>query len=154
MGVDGAFAPAPDDWTPPAAWTSPATEEFRAWQVREFARKGWFSADAFGPDGANVRALEALVVGLRRRGARVVLVLLPESSRLRERVPPEAMRRLSALLGSLAEGDAPELLDLRAALDDAVLVDLNHLGVPGREEATTRRVARHLPGPPAMARRP
>jgi hypothetical protein len=106
-----------------------------------------------GPDGPNVRALEGLVVGLRRRGARVVLVLLPESSRLRERVPPEAMRRLSALLGSLAGGDVPELLDLREALDDAVLGDLVHLGVLGREEAT-RRLARHLAGPFATARRP
>jgi hypothetical protein len=153
VGIDGAFAPAPDDWTPPATWISPTTEEFCAWQMREYTRKGWFSADAFGPDGPNVRALEGLVVGLRRRGARVVLVLLPESSRLRGRVPPEAMRWLAALLGSLAEGDAPELLDLRAALDDAVLVDLVHLGVLGREEAT-RRLARHLAGPPATAGRP
>ena len=151
-GIDGAFAPAPDDWTPPAAWTAPATEEFRDWQAREYARKGWFSADAFGPDGPNVRALEELVVGLRRRGARVVLVLLPESSRLRGRVPPEAMRRLSALLSSLPSDDAPELLDLRAALDDAALVDLVHLAIPGRQEAT-RRVARLLAAPPRTTSR-
>ncbi len=149
-GIDGVFEPAAEYWTPPPAWLSPATEEFRDWQAREFARKGWFEADAFGQEGPNVRALRDLLVGLRRRGARVVLVLLPELSRLRERVPPEAIRRLSATVDALPEGDAPEVLDLRAALDDAGLVDLVHLGPLGREEVT-RRLARHLAGPPAIA---
>ena len=151
-GIDGVFAPAAEDWTPPAAWAVPATEEFRDWQAREYARKGWFAADAFGPDGPNVRALEDLLVGLRRRGARVVLVLLPEHARLREEVPPEAIRRLAPLLDGLLPGDAPEVLDLREAVRDAWLVDLVHLGPLGRE-AVTRRLARSLAEPPAMASR-
>lgn len=150
--IDGALEPAPEYWKPPSPWMSAATADFVEWQVREYTRKGWFSADAFGTDSPNARALERLVVGLRRRGARVVLVLLPESTRLRERVPPEAIRRLTALVGALPEGDAPEVVDLRGTITDAWLVDLVHLGPLGREEVT-RRLARHLAGPPAIAAR-
>jgi hypothetical protein len=153
VGIDAAFAPAPDYWTPPAAWADPATDEFRAWQVREYARKGWFNADAYGPDGPNVRALADLFTRLRRLGARVVLILLPEPTPLRERVPAEAGRRLSALIAGLAPADAPEVLDLREAVGDGELMDLVHLGPLGRE-AVTRRLARSLAGPAAVARRP
>ncbi len=151
MGIDAAFAPASDYWTPPAAWADPATDEFRAWQIREYARKGWFSADAYGPDGPNVRALTGLLTRLRRLDSRVVLILLPEPAGLRERVPAEAGRRLSAVIAGLP--DAPEVLDLREAVGDGHLMDLVHLGPLGRE-AVTRRVARLLAGPAAIARRP
>ncbi|HEY2159116.1 MAG TPA: hypothetical protein VGH33_26040 [Isosphaeraceae bacterium] len=153
VGIDAAFAPASDYWTPPPAWVDPATDEFRAWQVREYARKGWFSADAYGPDGPNVRALADLLARLRRLDSRVVLVLLPEPAGLRARVPAEAGRRLSALVAGLPPADAPEVLDLRDALRDGELMDLVHPGPLGRE-AVTRRVARLLAGPAAVARRP
>jgi hypothetical protein len=150
--IDGVFTPASEDWTPPAAWSAPATDEFRDWQAREYTRKGWFAADTYGPDGPNVRALADLLASLRRRGARVVLVLLPEPTCLRERVPAEANHRLSALIAGLAPADAPELLDLREAVDDAQFVDLAHLGPLGRDEVT-RRLARSLAAPPAVAAR-
>ncbi len=151
VGIDAAFAPASDYWTPPAAWADPATDEFRAWQVREYTRKGWFSADAYGPGGPSVRALTGLIGRLRRQDARVVLVLLPEAAGLRARMPAEAGRRLSALIAGLP--DAPEVLDLREALGDGELMDLVHPGPLGRE-AVTRRVARRLAGPAEVARRP
>jgi hypothetical protein len=153
MGIGAAFAPASDYWTPPAAWADRATDEFRAWQVREYTRKGWFAADAYGPDGPNVRALADLLARLRRQGARVVLVLLPEPSMLRERVPAGAGRRLAAVIAGLPPADVPEVLDLREALRDGELMDLVHPGPLGRE-AVTRRVARLLDGPAAIARRP
>jgi hypothetical protein len=153
VGIEAAFAPASDYWTPPAAWADPATDEFRAWQVREYTRKGWFAADAYSPDGPNVRALADLLIRLRRLGARVVLVLLPEPTGLRERVPAEARRRLSTLIASLPAADAPEVLDLREAVGDRDLTDLVHPGPLGRE-AVIRRVARLLAGPAEVARRP
>ncbi len=153
VGIDAAFAPASDYWTPPPAWADPATDEFRAWQVREYTRKGWFAADAYGPDGPNVRALAGLLARLRRLDSRVVLVLLPEPAGLRERMPAEACRRLTALVAGLPPADAPEVLDLREALGDGDLMDLVHPGPLGRE-AVTRRVARSLAGPAAVARRP
>ena len=60
------------------------------------------------------------------------VVLMPEHSSLRERMPPEAM---DALLGPLdrAFGDgSPSIVDLRDSVPDSGFTDISHLNDEGR----------------------
>jgi hypothetical protein len=61
-------------------------------------KKGWFDASCFRADGPNVRAAVRVISELRDLGTDVVVVLVPESTRLRIVVPPEASESLTNAL--------------------------------------------------------
>jgi hypothetical protein len=73
-----------------------------------------------------------------------VILLLPERSDLRSRVPAEAMNCLNATLArGFGDDGPPPSIDLRDAITDDQFHDTLHLNQRGRME-TSRRLAEQL----------
>lgn len=72
-----------------------------------------------------------LVRDFRAHGAVVVVVLMPENSRLRQRMPPNVLEVVSMPLHRAFGEDMPPILDLRDAVEDSGFVDLAHLNPAG-----------------------
>ncbi|MBV8458628.1 MAG: hypothetical protein JO122_18670 [Acetobacteraceae bacterium] len=98
--------------------------------------KGWTDPAAYSSEGANARALIALVRAARAPGIEVVILLLPEGTTLRTSIPPEAMRCLRDTLTRGFGPAAPPVIDLRAALPDSMFHDPLHPSLAGRQRAT------------------
>jgi hypothetical protein len=99
-------------------------------------------------------SLNQLIVELQARGARVVVVVMPEYSELRKRVPPIALERLLASLKQLGN-NAPAVVNFRDALSDDDFSDISHANLSGRADFSrllAAKIAEFLPHhPPLMA---
>ena len=152
MGVDVAFAPLPnfglgaDVHEPPATGRSP-TEVAKAAQIRQMAFKailaglqavGAFDAKGYSVNGANARALVNSIKKLRSKGTQVLIVLMPESKPVRDRVPPEAQEVLKTVLNDAFGDNPPDVIDFRAAMSDDMFADATHLNDTGEQELTKR----------------
>ncbi len=115
--------------------------------------KGWSSPECYSSDGTNARALIDLIREARERGTEVVVMLLPESSSLRESIPPVAMQSLREALERGFGADSPLVVDLRASLSDDLFHDSIHPRKSGRE-LTTGRLLRALKGRQLPAKSP
>ena len=112
-------------------WLARITPLDRAAQEASWQRLGCFDPARFTPgDAAETEALLSFVERGRRHGAVVVIVLMPQSTVLRARTPPEAFRYLAGVLDQV-DADVP-VLDLVTALDDAELSDMVHPTKNGR----------------------
>jgi hypothetical protein len=83
----------------------------------------------FESSQSQVEAFTQLLEALRARGARVVCVLLPESSKFRRLYPPSASRQFAAE----AKKQSLEVLDLQDSMPDDLFYDYSHLNQQGRE---------------------
>ena len=99
---------------------------------------GLFDAATFSPDAPNLAELVRLIGDLRRAGAEVVIVVLPEMERLRLLDLPEPPRLLDAALRQAFASSAPPVLDLRDAIPDSMFYNLDHLNAAGRAAFTAR----------------
>ncbi len=106
-------------------------------------RKGWFDPARYREDTRNFELLCDLFRFAHSQGTRCFLVLVPESSRLREKTPPGATAPILRGLPRALGPDAPVILDYREALPDDEFGNVNHLNPRGRE-ILTRRLARDL----------
>lgn len=75
--------------------------------------------------------LVRLIQDFRARGSVVVVVLMPENSRLRKRMPPNILDSVTTPLHQAFGADVPLVLDLRDAIEDSGFVDLTHLNQRG-----------------------
>jgi hypothetical protein len=98
--------------------------------------------------------LTQLIGELQARGATVVVMLMPEYSELRQRVPPIALERLRASLRQLGN-NTPAVVNFRDALSDDDFSDISHVNVSGRADFSRLMAAKivgFLPHhPPLMA---
>jgi hypothetical protein len=76
-------------------------------------------------------ALVRLIRDFRARGSVVVVLLMPENSRLRNRMPPNVLDSVAIPLQQAFDADVPTVLDLRDAIEDSGFVDLTHLNQKG-----------------------
>lgn len=84
------------------------------------------------PMNSQAKALAELVHRFRRRGSRVVCVLMPESSEYRSLYSPPIDAMFAQALRFSAQGEAIPVIDLRNALEDAFFYDYAHLNADGR----------------------
>jgi lysophospholipase L1-like esterase len=78
----------------------------------------------------NTRQIDAL----RRRGAAVVCLLMPESSALRAMQPPVIAAAFNRALEAVAESSGPlRVIDLRQAMPEELFVDYGHMNEAGRQ---------------------
>jgi hypothetical protein len=103
-------------------------------QEQAYAEYGLFELGTYENSRKNFAILLNIVDQFRRQRTKVVLVLLPEHSRLSGRIPSQAKDMLHAHLRERFAADAPPVLDFRHAVDDGGLVDLPHLNQKGRVE--------------------
>lgn len=110
-------------------------EHFSEATLREeeqfFQDLGVFERETYDNSPKASASLIGLIQGLRKRGAVVVVVLMPEHSRLRKRMPPNVSTVVTTPLQKAFGAEAPPVLDLRDAVADAGFVDLSHLNPTG-----------------------
>ena len=105
-----------------------------AWQaaIHRYGLRGYYDPQAYVRSREQAASLVGLVEQFQNRGSEPLVVLMPEHSSLRDRIPPEAM---DALLGPLDRefGDeAPSIVDLRDSVADSGFTDISHLNDQGR----------------------
>jgi hypothetical protein len=112
----------------PPTWT--------AFVERQWKKYGVFEPSHYSPDGPALRAFAAFAGRARAAGSQVVLVLVPESTVVRARMPPEAMNAIRTGLERLGP-DAPPLLDLRDTMPDDAFMDNLHMSEKARPAFTS-----------------
>jgi hypothetical protein len=100
--------------------------------------------------------LVRLIQQLRSRGAVVLLLLTPEHSLARARVPAQALEPMqNALRQAFTDNIIPPILDCRDAIDDRGFVDPEHMNAKGRQHLSQllgKRIPQYLPKhPPLMS---
>jgi hypothetical protein len=103
-------------------------------QEKAYAEYGLFELETYQNSKKNITILLNIIEQFRRQHTKVVLVLLPEHSRLSERIPTQALDVMQRHLRERFAAETPPVLDFRQAVDDAGLVDLPHLNQKGRIE--------------------
>jgi hypothetical protein len=130
-------APDPDPWLPPErlGYPAKASEEFLRDQLSGYAGYGWFESKKYErSQESQARALIELMRVMRERGSKVILLLMPEHSELRLRIPEEASAYLRrALVGAFGDS-SPTILDYRASIPDSSFSDYSHLNDQGRRQ--------------------
>jgi hypothetical protein len=91
--------------------------------------------------GRQGSALASLVGRLRRGGATVTIVLMPETSRLRSIYPPIVEQKFDDALNAAAAGILLKIIDMRGSIGDDLFWDDGHLNPQGRRLFSAR-----LPG--------
>jgi len=124
-------------------------------QEKDYENFGIFDRERYENSPKAMSTLMGIVEQFRRRGTKVVLLLMPEHSTLNRRIPPEALQILERQLRSAFPGNEPPILDFRKAVRDSGFVDLPHLNRNGNREFSGRlgeRLRDLLPsGAPLMA---
>jgi hypothetical protein len=154
LNEDAFCEPDRDPWRPryPDEDQLKCPEDQLRMRVQICTRLGWFGGDQYAKYR---RSLSATLVGVikrfQNRETEVIVVLMPETTEIREHVPPEARRYLVEVLNKGFAGTPPALLDFRDAMPDSMFVDHIHLNSSGRGEFSRllgRAISDH------MAKRP
>jgi hypothetical protein len=120
-----------DPWKARILYTADrASHEFLARQMEHWEAFGWFDADRYSASGREAIELAALLRKARGASVQAVVVLMPERSDLRGRVPPDAARSLHQIVAKT--GGSVPVIDLREALPDEFFHDHAHPNKAGR----------------------
>jgi hypothetical protein len=128
------YVPADDPWSLQSMYDDQfAGREFLDVQLQRWTARGWFSERSYQPNGKAVRALRD-TIALLEEHTHVIVVLMPEHSELRARIPRQAAAKtLGSALEVPAEQAAIPVVDMRDAIPDEHFRDLAHLNTRGRE---------------------
>jgi hypothetical protein len=139
------FRPGPTPWkVSHEAYGGPRpTEAALQYQFLAHERRGWFNPNNYAASRSGFVSFVQLVRRLRSTGAEVVLVLLPDSSRVRAAVPVEAERSLRTVLDENFRQDAPPVFDLRKSVSDDKFFDVVHVNPEG-SQIFSRQFAKEL----------
>jgi hypothetical protein len=107
------------------------SEATLAAQERDFADRGVFDVGTYRNSRKSLDTLMKIISGFHRQHSQVVLVLVPEHSRMNTRIPAEALDILQRHLRENVAQHVP-VLDFRRAIDDGGMVDLAHPNRQGR----------------------
>ena len=106
----------------------------------EINDRGWFDASSYSRDGASSQHLTSIIRLARGRQAEVVVILRPERSDLRSKIPGVAMEFITETLSREFGDDPPPLINLRDAAPDEDFHDTLHLKQSGRLMESRRLV--------------
>lgn len=146
----------------PAPWAARVSYQgqrgdprFLRQQLDAWERYGWFDPSVFSSRGEEGDALRMLLREASAIGGKVVVVMLPEHSLARRRIPGIAAYTFREIL---AGESASQPIDLRDSLSDRLFYDYAHVNAAGRT-VVSREIARALggrmvcPGPDDTGRR-
>jgi len=125
----------PVDSQPGACWTflfgERGTADWVNQQWEGFSRI--LVPEQFPPTNAQTKALQTLVAQFQARGSKVVCVLMPETSQLRQLDPTIASTRFAETIARISTPENPlRVVDLRDFMPDDVFFDYTHLNPEGR----------------------
>ncbi|HTW94895.1 MAG TPA: hypothetical protein VMD30_08895 [Tepidisphaeraceae bacterium] len=127
-------------------------------QINDYAARDLFKPQTYTSDMAAQQRgyLVDLIKSLQARGARVVVVLMPEDSLLRDRLPPDSVSELVSSLKSIRP-NPPPVVNLRTAIGDPDFTDISHVNNDGRAAVSgmlAKIINQYLPQkqPPLMSK--
>lgn len=103
-------------------------------KIRQYGERGYYDAQTYQRSGRQAEILVDLISRFRQRQSKILIVLMPEHSELRRRIPPEGLALLHDALEKAFGEEAPTLVDLRDALDDSEFTDISHVNNKGRPQ--------------------
>lgn len=103
-------------------------------QEQDYEGNGIFDLGRYETSPVAMSALMDMIEQFRRRGTKVVLVVMPQHSTLNQRIPSDALKVLERQLRRSFPENEPPLLDFRKAVEDSGFVDLPHLNRKGSLE--------------------
>jgi hypothetical protein len=115
---------------------------------------GWFEPERYTVNENNAHSLAKIVHDWRARGARVIIVLMPEHSLFRNQFPAEATRCFAAINDKFFHDDPVPVINLRDRIADQRFQDPDHVNITGRQEAShlvAARVSELLTSPSRVA---
>jgi hypothetical protein len=131
----------PDPWQPmrPTYYTEARDPSFIPTQLDRWESFGWFDRDSYtNPTNKNPQTLLNLLANCHDRGTQVIIVMMPESSVFRERLPPEARELLLKTIRESEYAANVTTWDLQNSMDDGLFRDTIHLGLEGREKLSRK----------------
>jgi hypothetical protein len=130
LPMSAAQPPAPDPWdvVDLATLRGDSTDVQGKWSWR----MGMLTPSHFQSPQRSVSALVRLVAELRQRGATVVGLITPQTSRLRPAYPPLVLSQFDQALAAASAGRPLRVLDLRDSIPDDLFYDDAHVNTPGK----------------------
>ena len=122
-----------------------APADFGETQLVQWQALGWFDQQRLVPTGSEARALLEMLTELRRSSSSICIVLMPESTSFRAKVPESATEAIRAIVASF-DPSVP-IWDLRGSMPDSAFRDHAHLNSQGRRALThliSQRIGSHL----------
>lgn len=112
----------------------PATTEIE-WQtnVLRYGERGYYERDNYTRSHTQIEILYELVTQFQQRGSRVMLVWMPEHSRLRAEIPDAALTTITRGLEDHLNARMPQVVDRRSAITDSGFTDISHMNLTGRK---------------------
>jgi hypothetical protein len=150
LNQDAFCSPDPHPWRPFYPETPDARDPDAevSKRIRQEEEVGWFDVMQFDKYRQNTtKVLIDVILGFRSRGAEVVVVLMPETTLIRDRIPTEARRYLEEDLTRAFATATPRLLDFRQSMGDTMFRDHIHLNSAGRKEFSlllARAIKEHM----------
>jgi len=134
-----------------ADWPERATRATIEGMLSGYGRRGCFTPENYGSEAGRRQAafLGDLTLRLAERGSRVLVLMVPESTELRARIPDEGVRAIVAAIPA-DEEERIELLDFRDALPDEEFIEVSHANRYGKKtfsEMIGPEIARRLDPP-------
>jgi hypothetical protein len=128
-GLSALYPAYPDPWHRPfnKRREVPESAKERAESLEYSEHVGWFDASRYAPGSSNSRALIDIIQVARCAGSKVCIILLPEHSELRKRIPPEAVGCLAEINRLDFAADPVPVYDLRERLNDDQFSDVLHV---------------------------
>jgi hypothetical protein len=141
-----AFPPLVPELYAPFAPTFPirsaALDEARLqYQLVTSSARGHFTPELYSIDQTTYQSLERMIRLGQSSGSEVIVILMPESSEYRDRMPPDAIRYFRQFMRENSAAQRSQMLDFRDALpDDCFLPDRVHATEEGRGVLTRRLI--------------
>jgi hypothetical protein len=133
-GFEAGFRPWPVAWAPPPSLA--LDDKAVEWQLKMFREHGALEAKSYPADSIQEISFIKLINGYRTHGAKVIVVVMPESSRLRSLMPREAVSALDRALQCVHQEPSILVIDLWTFVPDDEFIDLSHVNAMGCERET------------------
>jgi hypothetical protein len=117
-------------------------------ELQMFESGGGFVLQRYTGSTEAAAILVQMINQFRERGAIVIVVIMPEHSWLRERMPENIAQAVRTLLKQAFHHETPEVIDLRDAIGDDDFVDIFHANTKGSIRVSrllAAELVRHLP---------
>lgn len=124
-----------DPWREFVRMGLPQTQLDSGWQknIERYGQRGYYDADSFRRSTIQVGFFVELLTAFAKRNTDIMVVLMPEHSLLRARIPVTAMDALLEPLDLRFGVNMPAVVDLRDSIPDSGFKDISHLNQEGRK---------------------
>ena len=126
-------------WIPPGrmGYAEHNQSSYLETQMSAWSKSGWFDAETYAHvQEQSVDILIDLLRDFHRLGSDTKIVLLPEHTALRERIPESAREYLKDRIVKDLGDDAPEIWNFVQAVPDEMFADYIHVNDAGRSKLT------------------